>query len=502
MSTSFSDAHLSDWAARIARVEPPPVVSSDARRPVHVVYGGAHLFSRDVVAKMGKLAVAAFDEYAATPADMADAMGMPLASAELVHARVRDKLVREPIEDLRIDFEDGYGPRPDAEEDGHATRAAAELAAARASGALPANIGIRPKALTSALAPRALRTLDLFFTALGSVPDGIIVTLPKVVHPAVVDVAADALDVLEAKMHAKRGAARLELMIETPESLIDADGRVALAALVRAGRGRVSGVHLGAYDLTASAGVAASAQRLGHPLCTAARALMLLSLSGSPVAIADGATTVMPIGPHKGTALSAEQRAENRAVVTRAWRLAYANVRRALDDGIYQGWDLHPAQLPARYAATYAFFREGLADATARLRAFRERAAQATRVGAQFDDAATGRGLVAFFERARATGALSDDEMAVALLRTRRAPSARTAAGRPRAPRETSLRHGRTPCSARRTPAAAIPRPSPDPRTSTCSRRARPRSRSRTIGSTPEGEDRRPGPPATLRGCC
>ena len=411
MSTSLlSQGELIALAARARSVERAAVVPSRSRSPVHVVYGGAHLFSRDVLAKMQKLAVAAFDTYASTPADLADAMGMPLASAELVHQRVRDKLVREPVEDLRVDFEDGYGPRPDEEEDAHAVRAGVELKAAYAAGLAPFRVGVRPKALSGASIDRALRTLDRFFSSLGDVPPGFVVTLPKVEHPEIVAIAADVLDQLEARLGASTGAARLELMIETPESLIDREGRVALGALVAAGRGRVSGVHLGAYDLTASAGVAASAQRLGHPLCHAARGLMQLALAGSSIEIADGATTTMPIGPHRGADLSDAERLDNRDVVRGAWRLAYANVRRALDDGIYQGWDLHPAQLPARYAATYAFFREGLADATARLRAFTDRAAQATRVGAQFDDAATGRGLVAFFERGRATGALSADE--------------------------------------------------------------------------------------------
>lgn len=406
----FADARVASWLGAIAHSERSVRATPARRAPVHVVYGGAHLFSRDVVAKMSRLALGAFDAHAATPEALAEAMAMPLASARAVHARVRDKLAREPVEDLRVDFEDGFGPRPDDEEDHHAARAGAELRAALDAGVAPPSFGVRPKALSIATGARALRTLWRFFDALGRVPSGIVVTLPKVSQPEVVATAAEVLEALEDEAGAPRGAARLELMIETPESLLGDDGRVVLPALVRAGRERVIGVHLGAYDLTAAAGVAASAQRLDHPLCAAARSLMQLSLAGTGVEVADGATTLMPIGPHRGD-LDAEQLAENDAVVRRAWRAAYANVRRALSDGIYQGWDLHPAQLPARYAATYAFFREGLADARTRLRASREVAAKASRVGAQFDDAATVRGLVAFFERGRSSGALDPDEL-------------------------------------------------------------------------------------------
>lgn len=409
----LDDARVAAWLDAISRVDRAAPRSARARAPVHVVYGGAHLFTRDVVAKMSRLALAALDAHAATPDALAVAMEMPLESARAVHGRVRDKLLREPVEDLRIDFEDGFGPRPDDEEDHHARRAGEELRVALDAGAAPPSYGVRPKALSSATAARALRTLSIFFDALGAVPPGVIVTLPKVERPELVAVAADALDALEDAHGAARGAARLELMIETPESLVTDDGALALPRLVRAGRGRVTGAHLGAYDLTASAGVAASAQTLDHPLCAAARALMQLSLASTGVQLADGATTLMPIGPHRGE-LDAARLAENDAAVRRAWRVAYTNVRRALADGIYQGWDLHPAQLPARYAATYAFFREGLVDARARLAASRQAAARASRVGAQFDDAATVRGLEAFFERGRSSGALDPDEADVA----------------------------------------------------------------------------------------
>ena len=104
------------------------------------------------------------------------------------------------------------------------------------------------------------------------------------------------------------------------------------------------------------------------------------------------------------------QIAANRASVHHAWALHYADVRRSLIQGFYQGWDLHPAQLATRYAAVYAFFLEGLDAAGQRLRNFVAKAAQATLVGDVFDDAATGQGLLNYFLRGINAGALTEEE--------------------------------------------------------------------------------------------
>jgi len=117
------------------------------RQPVHSVYGGAHLFRADTAQKLGAIAVAMFDTYAPDANALAAAVGMDPGLAALVHPRVREKLAREPVEDYRLDFEDGYGNRPDDEEDGHARSAAEEVAAGMKAGSLPAFIGIRIKPL-------------------------------------------------------------------------------------------------------------------------------------------------------------------------------------------------------------------------------------------------------------------------------------------------------------------------------------------------------------------
>jgi citrate lyase beta subunit len=391
---------------------------SSRRQPVHVVYGGAHLFKSDTARKMGQLALASLQEYAPDARTLATCL--ELGGEELarrVHERVLAKLQREAVEDFRIDFEDGYGHRPDAEEDGHAVSAAEQLAKGLAEGTLPPFIGIRVKSLSEELFDRAARTLDLFVTTLlertgNELPENFVVTLPKITCPEQVAALARMLEVLEQERGLPAGVLKLELMVETPQSLFDREGRLALPGLVAAAQGRCVGAHLGVYDYTAALGITAAYQSMTHPASHLARELMQLSLAGMDVALSDGATTVMPVGPHKKgqNPLTEAQKQENREVVHRAWRLAYGHTRNSLERGFYQGWDLHPAQPPVRYAAVYAFFLEGLEAASARLKSFMDKAAQATLLGDVFDDAATGQGLLNYFLRGIACGALTEEE--------------------------------------------------------------------------------------------
>lgn len=393
---------------------------SGARQPVHTVYGGAHLFRADSARKLGERALRVLDEYAPDAATFAAALRLPAPLADAVYARVRRKLEREPVEDFRIDFEDGYGNRPDEEEDTTAQAAAREVALGMARGGLPPFVGIRIKPLSRDLHGRALRTLDLFLATLvpetgGALPDGFVVTLPKLVSPGQVAVAADVCDLLEPKLRLAPGALRLELMVETPQAILGEDGRSPLPELVAAGRGRVVAAHFGVYDYTASLAVTAQYQTMGHGVCDLARQVMQVALAGTGVMLSDGATTVLPVPRHRaaeGEVLTEAQRADNRAGVFRGWRLHYDDVRRSLANGYYQGWDLHPAQLPTRYAALYGFFLEGLGAAALRLKRFVEQAAQVTLVGDVFDDAATGQGLLNFFLRGLNCGAITEEEAA------------------------------------------------------------------------------------------
>lgn len=391
---------------------------SSRRQPVHVVYGGAHLFKSDTARKMGQLALASLREYAPDAETLAGSLGLPGGElAKRVHERVEAKLQREAVEDFRIDFEDGYGHRPDAEEDGHAVSTAEQVAKGMAEGTLPPFIGIRIKSFSEELFDRSSRTLDLFVTALlertgNKLPDNFVVTLPKITSPEQVTALAHMLEVLEQERGLPAGALRLELMVETPQSIFDREGRLALPGLVAAAQNRCVGAHLGVYDYTAALGVTAAYQSMTHPASNLVRGMMQISLAGMDVALSDGATNVMPVGPHKKGAspLTEAQQKENREVVHRAWRLAYEHTRNSLERGFYQGWDLHPAQIPVRYAAVYAFFLEGLEATSARLKSFIEKAAQATLLGDVFDDAATGQGLLNYFLRGIACGAITEEE--------------------------------------------------------------------------------------------
>lgn len=413
----MSDLH--DAEARLSHALARARTSEGAeRQPVHTVYGGAHLFRADTAPRLGARALDALERYAPDAPTLAQALGTA-SHAEAVWERVRAKLLREPVEDFRIDFEDGYGVRPDAEEDEHAQAAAREVARGMAEGTLPPFIGIRVKALTEETRVRAARTLHRFAHTLlratgGVLPPGFVVTLPKVTMPEQSELLALLLERLEAEHGLAAGALRMELMVETPEALFDGEGRAALAGLVRAGRARVAAAHFGAYDYTAALGITAAHQHLRHPACDWARHAMQVALAGSGVRWSDGATTLLPVPPHRGE-LTGEKAAENRAAVHRGWRVHHDDVRHGLASGFYQGWDLHPAQLVSRYAAVYGFFLEGVDAAGERLRNFVERAARATRVGGAFDDAATGQGLLNFFLRGVGCGALTEDD---ALART------------------------------------------------------------------------------------
>ena len=372
------------------------------RQPVHTVYGGAQLFSPDTTKKLGAIALKTLREHAPDAATLATALGLDAAIATRIYPRVVEKLEREPVEDFRIDFEDGFGSRPDAEEDAVARTAAANVVAGMKAGTLSAGIGIRIKNLGDETQARGLRTLKLFVSTLvdgtgGALPPNFVVTLPKITAPDQVSTLVSACGVLE-KAHAlAKGSLKFEVMIETPESVFSRDGRIALPEFIARGDGRITAAHFGTYDYTASMGITAAHQHMLHPVCDFAKHVMQVSLSGTNLWLSDGATNIMPVG-------------KDRAVIHAAWKMHADQVRHSLVGGFYQGWDLHPAQLVTRYAAVFAFFLEGLGPASDRLKNFVQKAAQATLVGDVFDDAATGQGLLNYFLRAMNCGAITGTE--------------------------------------------------------------------------------------------
>jgi hypothetical protein len=453
MNRSLSPESLSDLAEKLsmahAEFQNRYPGATGNRQPVHSVYGGAHLFRANTAQRFGELALRSLDDYAPDFVAFAKAMSLPGAerlpdSAEMatslvksveadpVHARkenrpawlahtvyrrVREKLQREPVED--IDFEDGYGNRPDEEEDGHAIAAANEAATAMASGQLPPFFGIRIKPLTEELRERSIRTLDIFATELatktnGKLPTNFCITLPKVTVPEEVAALADLCSRLEFALQLDPGILCIELMIETPQAIFSQRGEVNLLPLVAAADSRCTAAHFGPYDYTAARGITAAHQRPDHFACDFAREAIEVALAGTGIRLSDGPTVILPTPIHRagkhGSLLTASQHEENRRAIHFAWKLHFQNIRRALVNGFYQGWDLHPAQLPVRYAAVFSFFLEGLDAAAEHLRNFIEKAAQATLVGTVFDDAATGQGLLNYFVRAINCGAVTSEE--------------------------------------------------------------------------------------------
>ncbi|MFE7227061.1 DUF6986 family protein [Nocardioides sp. NPDC057577] len=386
-------SHLEDLVVRLDRA----LAGADAalaasypgdrgvRQPVHTVYVPGDRYDEKTVAQWSAEAGRVLAEHAASMADV---------DAE-VHDRVTAKLAAEPIEDLRIDFEDGYGNRPDADEDAAVVAAAAALAATVHDGSAPPFHGIRIKSFEAPTRHRGLRTLDLFLGSLvgeGGLGEGFVITLPKVTSVEQVTAMVTALDALEAAHGIEAGSLRFEIQVETPQAILGSDGTALIARMIAAGDGRVTGLHYGTYDYSASLGVAAAFQSMEHPVADHAKDVMQVAAAGTGVFVSDGSTNVLPVGDPDA--------------VRAAWRLHSRLVSRSLARGIYQGWDLHPAQLPSRYLATYAFFRDGLEVASARLRAYVHGGDSS-----YLDEPATAAALAAFVLRGVECGAVAVDEV-------------------------------------------------------------------------------------------
>ncbi|MGY4768870.1 DUF6986 family protein [Kribbella sp. CWNU-51] len=370
------------------------------RQPVHTVYVPADKYDVNTVGTWGAEATAVLSEYGGSAEVLADVLELPPGLMDEVFERVRAKLAREPIEDLRIDFEDGYGPRSDEEEDAAAFAAARALtrsvragASADGAGAVAPYHGLRIKSLEAPTRRRGVRTLDLFvreLTAAGGLTDGFVVTLPKVTSVEQVEAMVVVLEALEVEYGASE--LKFEIQVETPQAILGSDGTALIARMIKAGAGRVTGLHYGTYDYSASLGVAAAYQSMEHPVADHAKDVMQLAAAGTGVFVSDGSTNVLPIG--------------DRDAVHAAWRLHLRLVRRSLARGIYQGWDMHPAQLPTRFVATYLFYREGLETAATRLRAYLGHGESG-----YLDEPATAAALAGFLLRGLDCGAVDPAEV-------------------------------------------------------------------------------------------
>ncbi len=416
------------------------------RQAVHTLYGGANLFKSDTTVKIAEIALRNFITYAPNFAVLANVLKLdgfehlPTLEADIenlknrldkmseaerkqeaawlsytVYNRIINKLKREAVEDFRIDFEDGFGNRPWDEEDATAVNAATELAKGMEEKTISPFIGIRIKPFTEDLKERGVRTLDIFLSTLlektnGRLPDNFVVMLPKVTITEQVTTLIRLFEIIEKEFKLEPGTLKMETMVEATQIIMDEEGRNPLMKIIRSSEGRLIAAHFGTYDYTASCGITAKYQTMAHQVCDFAHHMTKVALGGTGIFLSDGATNIMPIGPHRGDDLSFEQMAENRTSVHNAWQIGYSHTMHSLINGFYQGWDLNPAQLPMRYAATYNFFLSSMDDATFRLKTFVERAAISTLTGDIFDDAATGQGLLNFFLKAMNCGAISEEE--------------------------------------------------------------------------------------------
>jgi citrate lyase beta subunit len=364
-----------------------------SRQPVHTVYVPGDRYTPELPARWGREALDAVAAAGGLDALAVD-VGIEARTAAEVVPLVERKLAREPIEDLRIDFEDGYGDRGDDVEDADAVRAAERVAATVGAPGAPPFIGIRFKSFEAATRARGIRTLDLFVTTLvehGGLPDGLALTLPKVSTVAQVEAMAEVVAALERAHGLPEGRLRFEVQVETPQLVLGADGVVPVARLAHAAPGRIAGLHYGTYDYSAALGIAAPDQSLAHPAADHAKLVKQVAVAGTGIRLSDGSTNVLPVGDR----------------APEAWRLHARLVRRALERGFAQGWDLHPAQLPTRFLATYAYYREGYPEVAARLRHVHDRTS-----GGVLDEPATVRALAGFVRRGVQCGAIQPDEVA------------------------------------------------------------------------------------------
>ncbi|WP_442944042.1 DUF6986 family protein [Nocardia sp. NBC_00508] len=395
--------------------------SNGRTQPIHTVYVPADRVTEETPSEWGATAVELLDRHHDLLATLDETGSLP---------DVRKRLEADPVQDLRIDFEDGYGLRADAEEDRAASAAGAVLAAwarrsggapvgesevaagagvgepgefpsgrqqhfdhaqqrvvdARAQRPRPLSSGIRMKGLASSERRRALRTLDMVLEGAGGVPEGFVFTVPKIRAAQQISALVQLCVGLERGYGIAEGSLRFELQIESPQAILAADGTAPVATMLTLSEGRCSALHFGTYDYTAACGVAAPDQALDHPVADYAKAVMQVAAAQTGAWVCDGSTQIVPD-------------ADPAAALRNHHRL----VARALRRGYYQGWDMHPGHLVTRWLATYDFFRRAIDVAVPRLRDYLAR-----RGGGVMDEPATAEALAATVLRGIRCGARPD----------------------------------------------------------------------------------------------
>lgn len=399
---------------------------------LHTFYGGASLYKENTYDKINQLALQSFEKYAPDVDEFARALDLCTSNysyetsaaafseeaCALLYSKVLNQLRQGALQDHRIDFEDGYGYRPSEEEDEDALRCAEILASHCGRNSGPKGVGLRVKALTNECMDRSVRTLDIFLTTLlrnlnGQLPENFVVTLPKVNLVEQVNFLNQILKDIERAYDLTEGAIKTEIIVESAQASVNVEGRCPVGDFIDASFGRCKSVVIGTYDYTASCAITSIYQDHRHPSVDGLRLQLINALSGRPVSLCDSVTIEMPVAKYKSneSELSPQQLDENKELIQRAWKRHFDNINHSLYMGFYQGWDLHPAQIPIRYSAIYRFFMLGMTDSLARLKGFQQQASQATLTGNTFDDAASAHGLVNFFNKGLSCGAFSKEDL-------------------------------------------------------------------------------------------
>ncbi|GAB3582205.1 DUF6986 family protein [Calidifontibacter terrae] len=363
------------------------------RGPIHTVYVPGDVFTAETTREWGDRALQLLEDFAPDTTTLADAVGAPIAEVEQVYGRLQKVLQDGPIQDLRIDFEDGYGRRPDETEDAHVAAATEAIRQLLTRPERPTWWGIRFKAFEAPTRERGLRTLASFVDSVrNNIGDGLTLTLPKVTSVAQVDAMVHACDTIEQALGLPHGSLGFEIQVETAQAIMAGSGLAPLAPMIRAGRGRVTSLHYGTFDYSAGLGIAAPFQALDHPVADHAKNVMQVSAAQTGVRMSDGSTNVVAFG--------------DRDQAHATWRLHAGLVERSLVRGIYQGWDMHPGHLPTRFLANMLFFRRAMPTACARLSAYLNRTA-----GDVMDEPATARMLATALLRGAHCGAIDPAEI-------------------------------------------------------------------------------------------
>ncbi|SNT07879.1 DUF6986 family protein [Rhodococcoides kyotonense] len=374
------EAILRPVDAQLARDYPGDKIGG---QPIHTVYVPASAADAALPRQWGAQAVELLDRRVEVFESLDTAGVLPA---------VRSVLASAPIQDLRLDFEDGYGWRSDDDEDRHARHAGQTLAALAADSSGPSWLGIRSKGLAPHERRRGIRTLELVLDAAGGVPAGFVFTVPKLRAAEQVTAVVALCEEIERAHGLPVGVLRFELQIESPQAIVGSDGTATLARALRLAHGRCTSMHYGTYDYSAACGITSAQQSLAHPVADHAKNVILAAAAQTGVWVSDGSTQVVPTGTPSD--------------VEAAIQRHHGLVTRSLERGFYQGWDMHPGHLATRWAATFAFFRQAMPTAASRVAAYLARQDSGV-----MDEPATAQALAGVLVRGLDSGAVTELEL-------------------------------------------------------------------------------------------